>query len=77
MPTPPPNAGIRDNHYCGNTALYETLLKRAVESIVSTFCKRVAIGLQTGRSFKIPDQKDQASDATDFELVTWLVIKKP
>jgi hypothetical protein len=52
-------------------------LKRAVESIVSTFRKRVATGLQTGRSFKIPDQKDQASDTTDFELVTWLVIKKP
>ena len=28
-------------------------------------------------NFKIPDQKDQASDATDFELVTWRVIKKP
>jgi hypothetical protein len=52
-------------------------LNRAVESIVSTFRKRVATGLQTGRSFKIPDQKDQASDTTDFELVTWLVIKKP
>jgi len=26
---------------------------------------------------KIPDQKDQANDTTDFELVTWLVIKKP
>jgi len=54
-----------------------SLLNRAVESIVSTFRKRVATGLQTGRSFKIPDQKDQASDTTDFELVTWLVIKKP
>jgi len=33
--------------------------------------------VRTGRSFKIPDQKDQASDITDFELVTWLVIKQP
>ena len=24
-----------------------------------------------------PEQKDQASDATEFELVTWLVIKRP
>jgi hypothetical protein len=59
-----------------NTALYDGLLKKAVESIVSTFRKRVATGLQTGRSFKIPDQKDQANDTTDFELVTWLVINK-
>jgi molecular chaperone DnaK (HSP70) len=48
-----------------------------VPSVVATFRKRVATGLQTGRGFKIPDQKDQAQDTTDFELVTWLVIKKP
>ncbi len=60
-----------------NTALYDNLLQKAVESIVATFRKRVATGLQTGRGFKIPDRKDQASDTTDFELVTWLVIKKP
>jgi hypothetical protein len=46
-------------------------------SIVSTFRKRLAGALQSGRSFVIPDQKDQASGTTDFELVTWLVIKKP
>lgn len=60
-----------------NTALYDGILKKAVVSIVATFRKRVATGLQTGRSFKIPDQKDQASDTTDFELVAWLVIKAP
>jgi hypothetical protein len=37
----------------------------------------MSTGLQTGRSFRIPDQKDQAQGITDFELVTWLVIKKP
>jgi SNF2 family DNA or RNA helicase len=60
-----------------NTALYDGLLNKAVQSIVATFRKRAATGLQTGRSFKIPDQKDQANDTTDFELVTWLVIKGP
>jgi hypothetical protein len=60
-----------------NTALYDGLLQKAVASIVATFRKRVATGLQTGRGFKIPDQQDQARDTTDFELVTWLVIKKP
>jgi hypothetical protein len=53
------------------------LLKRAVVFVLATFRKRIATGLQTGRSFKIPDQKDQATEATDFELVTWLVIKRP
>ncbi|HEY9175898.1 MAG TPA: helicase-related protein [Verrucomicrobiae bacterium] len=58
-----------------NTAHYDHLLQKAVASIVATFRKRVAAGLQTGRGFKIPDQQDQATDTTDFELVTWLVIK--
>jgi hypothetical protein len=53
------------------------LLKAAVESIVSSFRTHVGTGLQTARSFKIPDQKDQASDIAGFELVTWLVIKRP
>ena len=49
----------------------------AVRLIVSTFRQRVATGLQTGRGFSIPEQQDQASGTTDFELVTWLVIKQP
>jgi len=59
-----------------NTILYDKLLNKAVESIIATFRKRVAAGLQSGRSFKIPDQNEQANDTTDFDLVTWLVIKK-
>lgn len=55
---------------------YDKLLSRAVDSIVRTFQKRTAAGLQSGRDFVIPDKKQQASKADDFELVTWLVIKK-
>jgi hypothetical protein len=54
---------------------YDRLLQRAVDSIVATFRKRVAAGLQSGRGFVIPSQREQASEKTDFELVTWLVIK--
>ncbi len=68
---------LRRSRQCGDCASLANLLKKAVASIVATFRKRVATGLQTARSFKIPDQKDQASDTTDFELVTWLVIKEP
>jgi superfamily II DNA or RNA helicase len=56
--------------------LYHRLLEAAVDSIARTFQKRVAAGLQSGRGFKIPEQHEQARDTSDFELVTWLVVKK-
>ena len=57
-------------------SFYHGLLEKAVLSIAATFRKRVATGLQSGRSFVIPKQEEQADEATDFELVTWLVITK-
>jgi SNF2 family DNA or RNA helicase len=58
-------------------SLYNKLLAAAVDSIARTFQKRVAAGLQSGRDFVIPNQQEQAREATDFELITWLVIKAP
>ena len=57
-------------------ARYSKLLADAVDSIARTFQKRVAAGLQSGRDFVIPNQQDQARETTDFDLITWLVIKK-
>jgi SNF2 family DNA or RNA helicase len=57
-------------------SLYNKLLAAAVDSIAKTFQKRVAAGLQTSRDFIIPNQQEQARETTDFELITWLVIKK-
>ena len=57
-------------------ALYNKLLDAAVDSIARTFQKRVAAGLQSGRGFIIPNQQDQARENSEFELITWLVIKK-
>jgi SNF2 family DNA or RNA helicase len=54
---------------------YNDLLAKAIRSITAIFQKRVAAGLQSGRDFVIPDQKAQARDDNDFELITWLVIK--
>ena len=51
------------------------LLAKAINAIVRTFQKRVAAGLQSGRDFVIPDKKEQANGASDFDLITWLVIK--
>ena len=66
-----------DDETAGGTDMskYSELLAKAVTSVVRTFQKRTAAGLQTGRDFVIPDKKDQAKDASDFELITWLVIK--
>ncbi|MGI8965265.1 MAG: ATP-dependent helicase, partial [Limisphaerales bacterium] len=58
-------------------SLYNKLLQSAVESIARTFQKRVAAGLQSSRDFVIPNQQEQARETTDFELITWLVIKAP
>ena len=58
-------------------SLYNKLLTAAVDSIARTFQKRVAAGLQSGRDFVIPNQQDQAKEAADFDLITWLVIKAP
>ena len=46
-----------------------------MKSLVRTFQKRVAAGLQSGRDFVIPDQQEQARQTTDVDLITWLVIK--
>ena len=54
---------------------YSVLLQKAVDSIVATFRRRVAAGLQSGRDFVIPDRSEQANSNADFDLVTWLVIK--
>ncbi len=54
---------------------YSELLTKAINAIVRTFQKRTAAGLQSGRDFVIPDKQEQATDSSDFELITWLVIK--
>ncbi len=54
---------------------YDVLLQKAVNSVAATFRKRAASGLQTGRSFVLPNEQAQVNETTDLELVTWLVIK--
>ena len=55
---------------------YNELLAKAIKSIADSFQKRIAAGLQSGRDFVIPEEKQQAKDDNDFELITWLVIKE-
>ena len=37
--------------------------------------KRMLGHLQSSRSAVLVDQRQQAKETTDFELITWLVIK--
>ena len=54
---------------------YDKLLREAVRSISHTYEKRAFGSLRSGRGGVLPLESEQVGDTTDFELVTWLVIK--
>ena len=54
---------------------YDKLLLQAVRSISHTYEKRAFSSLRSGRGGVLPLESEQVGDTTDFELVTWLVIK--
>ena len=54
---------------------YTALLEKAVSEITASFKKRTAAKLTTGRSGVLIAKEKQVSKLSDFELVTWLVIK--
>jgi hypothetical protein len=53
---------------------YSYLLDRAVKSIARTFRRRAAAQLTAGRDALLPTLDQQATESSEFELVTWLVI---
>ncbi|MEI6046079.1 MAG: C-terminal helicase domain-containing protein, partial [Chloroflexota bacterium] len=54
---------------------YTNLLYQAVESFTGTFKKRATANLQSGRGGTLVPQSKQVRSASDFELISWLVIK--
>ncbi|MBN2499312.1 MAG: DEAD/DEAH box helicase family protein [Anaerolineales bacterium] len=54
---------------------YNDLLKKAVTAIEGTFKKRLVSSLLSGRSGLLLDKSKQVSDKTEFELITWLLIR--
>lgn len=58
-----------------NMQAYDVLLQKAMASIAATFRKRAAAGLQSGRSFVLPNTQEPVHDKTNLALVTWLVIQ--
>jgi len=56
-------------------SLYNDLLQRAVDSIAGIYSKRLIGHLLSSRSAVLVEQAHQVKATTDFELITWLVIK--
>jgi hypothetical protein len=54
---------------------YNNLLQRTVDSIIGIYNRRLISHLQSSRSAVLVDQHQQVNVTTDFELITWLVIK--
>jgi SNF2 family DNA or RNA helicase len=65
----------QETNHGSDMKAYDTLLQKAVDSLASTFRKRVASGLISSRDFILPNAQEQIHEKTDLELVTWLVIK--
>jgi len=56
-------------------SFYNDLLTKAVKAIEGNFRKRIATKLLEGRSAVLPGVQEQVTEQTDFDLITWLVIR--
>jgi hypothetical protein len=54
---------------------YSELLKKAVDGIASTFKKRAVVNLLESRSGLLTEANKQVTSASDFDLITWLVVR--
>ena len=54
---------------------YSDLLQKTVDSLSRTYDKRAISNLLSGRGGVLPTQAEHIRQTTDFELITWLVIK--
>ena len=57
-----------------NMSQYNTLLEKAVAAIVAQFTRKTTGNLFAGREGKLIDSGNTVKHASDFELITWLVI---
>ena len=55
--------------------VYNVLLKKALTAIEGSFRKRTASKLLEGRGAVLPGLDQQVTEQTDFDLITWLVIR--
>ncbi|MEG4209985.1 helicase-related protein [Microcoleus sp. S13_B4] len=65
----------RQTNNGSDMSLYNDLLKEAVDSIAGIYNKRLIGNLLSSRRAVLVEQPHQVKATTDFELITWLVIK--
>ncbi len=58
-----------------DTTFYNGLLAKAVKAIEGSFRKRVLGAFANDRNAILPTKAQQVTEQTDFELITWLVIR--
>ena len=56
-------------------SVYSDLLTKAVKGIEGAFKRRTVSSLRSGRDAVLPEKSQQVTEQTDFELITWLVIR--
>ena len=62
-------------HHGQDMSAYSALLDKTVAAIVAQFSRKNAANLFTGRGGKLIDAAKTVKSTTDFDLITWLVIK--
>ena len=75
-----PNAALcslfdEETKHGTDMAVSSELLKKSLESIVHTFSRRAVGQLLLSRDALLPTRQEQATEDSQFELITWLVIK--
>ncbi len=65
----------QDTNHGADLGQYSELLRKSVDSIVHTFRRRTVASLLSGRSGTLPESTKHVAATTDFELITWLIIK--
>jgi superfamily II DNA or RNA helicase len=54
---------------------YDALIEAAVSSIGETSAKRTLASLAAGRGARIPDEAAQARASSEYDLITWLIVR--
>lgn len=65
-----------ETDYGRDMTLYEMLIDAALDSVVTEYNRSINDQLDTvGADFLLPKVSEQVTETTDFELITWLVIR--
>ncbi|MCY3809185.1 MAG: phospholipase D-like domain-containing protein [Gemmatimonadetes bacterium] len=66
----------RETDHGRNMKRYDRMVKAAVRNTVAAFTRNARKDLLRSRSGKLPKRSEQPTEALDFDLVTWLVIRE-